>query len=73
MLKDKLKGVLPLPGLVGTVIAVLVLVFVANKSIFYAEPGYVYHVRTITGQEQVVSDVGYQFFSSVAGIPGSAR
>jgi len=62
MLKDKLKGALPVPKLVGAVIGVLVLVVVANKSIFYAEPGYVYHVRTITGQEQVVSDVGYQFF-----------
>ena len=60
MLKDKLKGALPVPKLIGAVIGVLVLV--ANKSIFYAEPGYVYHVRTITGQEQVVSDVGYQFF-----------
>lgn len=62
MLKDKLKGALPVPKLIGVVIGVLVLVVVANKSIFYAEPGYVYHVRTITGQEQVVSDVGYQFF-----------
>ena len=26
---------------------------------FYAEPGYVYHVRTITGQERVVDGVGY--------------
>lgn len=26
---------------------------------FYAEPGYVYHVRTILGQEKVISDVGY--------------
>ena len=56
MLKDKLKGSLPVPKLIGAVIGVLVLVVVANKSIFYAEPGYVYHVRTITGQEQVVSD-----------------
>ena len=48
MLKDKLKGALPVPKLIGAVIGVLVLV--------------VYHVRTITGQEQVVSDVGYQFF-----------
>ena len=62
MLKDKLKGALPVPKLIGTVIGVLILVVVANKSIFYAEPGYVYHVRTITGQEQVVSDVGYQFY-----------
>lgn len=29
---------------------------------FYAEPGYVYHVRTITGDEKVVSDVGYNTY-----------
>jgi len=29
---------------------------------FYAEPGYVYHVRTITGEEKVVSDVGYNTY-----------
>lgn len=26
---------------------------------FYAEPGYIYHVRTITGEEVVVDSVGY--------------
>ncbi len=26
---------------------------------FYAEPGFKYHVRTITGQEKMVSDTGY--------------
>lgn len=30
-----------------------------NKIWFYAEPGYIYHVRTIMGDEKVVSDVGY--------------
>jgi len=30
-----------------------------DQVFFYAEPGYVYHVRTITGEEKVVSDVGY--------------
>jgi regulator of protease activity HflC (stomatin/prohibitin superfamily) len=30
-----------------------------HQVFFYAEPGYVYHVRTITGQENVVADVGY--------------
>ncbi len=30
-----------------------------NKIWFYAEPGYIYHVRTIAGVEKVVSDVGY--------------
>ena len=46
---------LPLLGLAATGI-------VAMNSVFYAEPGYVYHVRTLTGQEHVVSDVGYQFY-----------
>lgn len=30
-----------------------------HQVFFYAEPGYVYHVRTITGEEKVVRDVGY--------------
>jgi len=38
------------------------LFIVLSNSIFYAEPGYIYHVRTILGDEKVVSDVGYQFF-----------
>lgn len=29
---------------------------------FYAEPGYKYHVRTITGQEKMVSDTGYNSY-----------
>lgn len=44
------------------VVALAVIGLVARQSVFYAEPGYVYHVRTITGQEHAVSDVGYQFF-----------
>ncbi|WP_223670922.1 SPFH domain-containing protein [Kangiella shandongensis] len=40
----------------------MALYVVLRNSIFYAEPGYVYHVRTITGSEYAVSDVGYQFF-----------
>ncbi|MEW5682981.1 MAG: SPFH domain-containing protein [Pseudomonadota bacterium] len=49
-------------SLVGAIAALLALVFVLSRSVFYAEPGYVYHVRTILGAEHVVSDVGYQFF-----------
>lgn len=30
-----------------------------DQIFFYAEPGYIYHVRTITGDEKVVSDVGF--------------
>ncbi|WP_245582583.1 SPFH domain-containing protein [Oceanobacter kriegii] len=33
-----------------------------NQIFFYAEPGYIYHVRTITGDEKVVSDVGYNVY-----------
>ena len=44
------------------VIASLVLVYVLSKSFFYAEPGYIYHVRTVTGNEAVVTEVGYKFY-----------
>lgn len=37
-------------------------IFVLSNSFFYAEPGYIYHVRTLTGSEQVVTDVGYKFY-----------
>jgi len=33
-----------------------------SKSFFYAEPGYVYHVRTVTGSEVVISEAGYKFY-----------
>ena len=49
-------------SLVGALAGLLALIFVLSRSVFYAEPGYVYHVRTILGAEHVVSDVGYQFF-----------
>ena len=44
-------------------VSVMVLAFTAgtfNQVFFYAEPGYIYHVRTITGQERVVDGVGYR-------------
>jgi regulator of protease activity HflC (stomatin/prohibitin superfamily) len=46
------------------VIAVMIAVFgfVLSKSIFYAEPGYIYHVRTVLGNEEVVTEVGYKFY-----------
>jgi len=51
------------PGkLILPFILVLSAFIIGKKSVFYAEPGYVYHVRTLTGQEHVVSDIGYQFF-----------
>lgn len=46
----------------GILIAVLVLGWIGSNSIFYAEPGYIYHVRTLTGSEQVVTEVGYKFY-----------
>lgn len=33
-----------------------------GSGIFYAEPGYVYHVRTVLGDEEVVSEPGYKFY-----------
>ena len=33
-----------------------------NSIFFYAEPGFKYHVRTITGQEKMVSDTGYNSY-----------
>ena len=38
----------------GGVIA-LVLLYIISNSFFYAEPGYIYHVRTVTGNEAVVN------------------
>jgi len=37
-------------------------VSVFNGVFFYAEPGFKYHVRTITGAESMVSDVGYNVY-----------
>jgi len=46
---------------IGLIIALGVL-YVLSKSFFYAEPGYIYHVRTVTGDEAVVTEVGYKFY-----------
>ncbi len=46
----------------GGVIAVIGLFYLFANSIFYAEPGYIYHVRTVTGSEVVVTEVGYKFY-----------
>lgn len=45
----------------GGVIA-LVLLYIISNSFFYAEPGYIYHVRAVTGNEAVVTEVGYKFY-----------
>ena len=33
-----------------------------NGIFYYAQPGFKYHVRNITGQEQMVSDTGYNTY-----------
>ncbi len=45
-------------GITG-VVAIAVFAMTFNQMFFYAEPGYIYHVRTITGNERVVDGVGY--------------
>ncbi len=53
----------PIPGFVNLSmigLAVFLLFMGAfNQMFFYAEPGYIYHVRTILGQERMVDGVGY--------------
>ena len=55
----------PLPGLIPLIVAFLFVGFLGlgtfNKIFFYAEPGYVYHVRTIAGEERVINTVGYSY------------
>jgi regulator of protease activity HflC (stomatin/prohibitin superfamily) len=45
-------------GMLGLAV-VLFFMGAFNQIFFYAEPGYIYHVRTILGQERVVDGVGY--------------
>ena len=56
----------PVPGgvVVGLALVVLALFGAStfHQVFFYAEPGYIYHVRTITGQERVVDGVGYSLY-----------
>jgi len=59
--KLKPKGTL-LPTLVLWGLLGLGLIYLLYKSFFYAEPGYIYHVRTVTGNEAVVTEVGYKFY-----------
>jgi regulator of protease activity HflC (stomatin/prohibitin superfamily) len=47
---------------VGIFVAIVITGFILSKSVFYAEPGYIYHVRTLTGNEDVVTEVGYKFY-----------
>ena len=56
----------PIPNGVRMALVGLAVAFIGlgtfNKIWFYAEPGYVYHVRTILGEERVVDDVGYSLY-----------
>lgn len=56
----------PLPNAVRPTLVALTLIFFGlgtfHQIFFYAEPGYVYHVRTILGQERVVDSVGYSYY-----------
>ena len=50
------------PFIGGAVAAIGLALAMFNSIFFYAEPGYIYHVRTITGEEKVVSDVGFNSY-----------
>ncbi len=41
---------------------IAVTIAILFNSFFYAEPGYIYHVRTVMGDEEVVTEVGYKFY-----------
>lgn len=58
--KDKIPGIFTGASIAGLVVGLFMTLF--NSIFFYAEPGYVYHVRTITGEEKVVSDVGFNSY-----------
>ncbi len=44
------------------IISIILLSIILPNSMFYSEPGYVYHVRSIGGNEKVVSDIGWNFY-----------
>ena len=50
------------PKLIMWAVIGLGVIYLLYKSFFYAEPGYIYHVRTVTGNEAVVTEVGYKFY-----------
>ncbi len=52
----------PMKKIVPIVLGLGALAFVLYNSVFYAEPGYIYHVRTVLGSEDVIADVGYKFY-----------
>lgn len=64
-IKLGLKGKVDSPFLNRVIVAIggiAIVLGILGSGLFYAEPGYVYHVRTMTGDEQVVVDPGYKFY-----------
>ena len=61
--KPNLERLLDMAGL-GAMLGGLLIFAVTtfNGMYFYAEPGYKYHVRTILGEEKMVSDTGYNTY-----------
>ena len=58
-----LDGTVNMAGWGVKVIGLLVVVISTfNGMFFYAEPGFKYHVRTITGEEKMVADTGYNLY-----------
>ncbi|TQV88148.1 SPFH domain-containing protein [Aliikangiella coralliicola] len=48
--------------IIVAIVFILALIIGLFNSFFYAEPGYIYHVRTLFGKEEVVTEVGYKFY-----------
>ncbi len=58
-----LDGTVNMAGWGVKVIGLLLFVITSfNGMFFYAEPGFKYHVRTILGEEKMVSDTGYNLY-----------
>lgn len=61
----RLENRFPIPNSVraGGIVTMFVFFVLGtfNSVFFYAEPGYIYHVRTITGEERVIDDTGYNY------------
>ena len=57
--------VFPIPSWGGKALgwsgAALLGVWMFNFMLFYAEPMYIYHIRTIFNQERVISDIGWTY------------
>lgn len=58
---NSINKVINFKRVIGTII-VGALVYIFSNSFFYAEPGYIYHVRTVFGNEEAVTNVGYKFY-----------